>query len=350
MNNHGSMQVTLSTGSIIKVVVILTIGFLLYLLLDLILVLLTSVVIASAVEPATRWFAQYKVPRIPAVLIVYIMSFVAVLGFLYIFIPPLFDDVSRLAIDLPNKIQGDEVTSGLFGPISGISKFTPAITLETMLTQLRSTVESLSGGIFNTASTLFGGAFSFMLMLVLSFYLAVQERGIDNFLRLVAPVRHEKYIIDLWRRSQAKIGQWMKGQLLLGLLVGVMVFLGLTILGVRFAFVLAVLAAIMELIPVFGPIISAVPAILIGFTISPTTGLMTTGLYLLIQQFENHLLYPLVVKKIVGVSPIIVIIALIVGGQLFGFLGLILAVPVATVLMEIVEDMEKRRALASTLA
>lgn len=341
IKSQSPIQVTITAGTIIKILTILVIGFFLYLLLDMVLVLLTSVVIASAVEPATRWFAQYKIPRLPAVLIIYITSFLAIIAFLYIFIPPLFVDVSRLATDLPEKIESIEFFDSVLQPIGGLQ---PDLTLEDMLTELRIKIGTFAGGTLSTATTLFGGAFSFILILVISFYLAVQDRGIDNFLRLITPAQHEKYVISLWLRSQAKIGQWMKGQLLLALIVGVMVFLGLTILGVRFAFVLAVLAAILELIPVFGPIISAVPAIIIGFTDGATTGLLVTGLYVIIQQFENHLIYPLVVKKVVGLSPIVVIIALIVGGQLFGFLGIILAVPIATVLMEIAGDLERKKA------
>lgn len=338
------INITITTGAVVKILLVLVTGLLLYLLLDMVLILLTSVVIASAVEPATRWFAKYRIPRVPAVLIVYAASFVVIISFLYIFIPPLLGDISRLSRDLPDQIESIDFFGGYFEPISDIGGFEPQLSLEAMLAQIRQELSSLSGGVFNTATTLFGGAFSFIMILVISFYLAVQKKGIDNFLRLVTPLQHEKYVISVWRRSQYKIGQWMKGQLLLGLLVGVLVFLILTILGVKYAFVLAVLAALLELIPIFGPIIAAVPAILIAFAGDTTTGLMVIGAYILIQQFENHLLYPLVVKKIVGLSPIIVIIGLVIGGQLFGFLGIILAIPIATLLMELAEDSEKRKA------
>jgi len=183
---------------------------------------------------------------------------------------------------------------------------------------------------------------SFILIIVFSFYFAVQEYGIANFLKIVTPIEHEKYIIDLWKRSQLKIGRWMQGQILLALFIGILVYLGLMILGVKYALLLAILAAVTELIPLFGPILAAIPAILIGFLDGGTTlGLMVLGLYVIIQQFENHLIYPLVVKKVVGVPPLMVIIALLIGAQLAGFLGIIIAVPVAAALMEFVNDIEK---------
>lgn len=343
MSQIDKQTLVISTGTIIRTILVLAVAFLMYLLLDLMFIILTSVVIASAVEPATRWLLTYKIPRVWSVLGIYALSFVVILGFLYFFIPPLFVDISRLAETLPEKIEA----ISLFDQIGPLAEFTggssSSLSLENMLRDLQLLLADLSAGSFSTATTVFGGAFSFILIMVLSFYLAVQERGIENFLRIIVPIQYEAYVIDLWNRSQYKIGQWMKGQLLLALIVGVLVYLGLTILGVKYALTLAILAAMFELIPIFGPILSAIPAVLLAFIDNTTLGLMTIGLYIIIQQFENHLIYPLVVKSIVGVPAIIVIIALVVGGQLAGFLGIILAVPVATVFMEMARDAEKRK-------
>jgi predicted PurR-regulated permease PerM len=118
----------------------------------------------------------------------------------------------------------------------------------------------------------------------------------------------------------------------------------LTILDVRYALLLAILAAVFELIPVFGPILSAIPAVGIAFVDGGTTlALIVVGAFVIIQQFENHLLYPLVVTKVVGVPPLLIILALIVGATLAGFLGIILSVPAAAIVHELVRDIEKDR-------
>ena len=161
-------------------------------------------------------------------------------------------------------------------------------------------------------------------------------------MRIVTPSREEVYIIDLWRRAQAKIGKWMQGQIMLGVLVGILVYLGLTILGVKYALSLALLAVIAEIIPIFGPIIAAVPAVILGFLDSITLGLMVLGLYVIIQQFENHLIYPLVVRKLSACRRLS-LSSLLIGGQLAGFLGILLAVPVAAVVLECAEDMQKKK-------
>jgi len=117
--------------------------------------------------------------------------------------------------------------------------------------------------------------------------------------------------------------------------------LGLTILSVKHALVLAVIVALFELIPVFGPVLAAVPAVAIAFVDNGFgTGVVVICLYIIFQQFENHLIYPLVVTRVVGVPPLLVILALIAGGELAGFLGIILAVPLAGTLQELARDIE----------
>ena len=159
---------------------------------------------------------------------------------------------------------------------------------------------------------------------------------------MVSPAKSEKYILNLWKRSQHKIGLWMQGQIVLAIIIAMLVFLGLTLLRVENALLLAVLAGMFEIIPLFGPILAAIPAVTLALvTNGMTSALLVIGLYIIIHQFENQLIYPLVVRKILGVPPIISILALIVGFKLAGFVGLLISVPLATMLMEFLNDVEK---------
>jgi len=349
IDNRKTINISLTGEGVFKALLVFVFFVFAYLLLDLLLIILTSIVIASAVEPATRWFTDRRIPRVLGVLAVYAVSFLMIFSFLYIFIPSLFLELSDLATDLPQKLDSLDILDSQTLPFYDLTTdLSPTLSLENALVEAKNSLASfVSGGTFATASAVFGGVSSFVLILVLSFYLAVQEKGIDSLIRIITPIQHEPYVIGLWRRTQYKIGSWVKGQILLSLLIGVLVFLGLTILRIRYAFVLAILAASLELIPIFGPIIAAVPAIMIALADGGlTVGLMVVGLYIIIQQFENHLIYPLVVKKIVGVPPIISIVSLIIGGKLFGFLGFILAVPLAAVIMELAADTEKKKLAA----
>lgn len=347
-DNNKSSEVYITNGTIVRVILFLLLFYVLYLLLDLVLVVLTAVVIASSIEPATKWFAKYKIPRIPAVILIYAMLTISVIGIFYFFIPPLLDDASKFAAVLPDYIESftvpDSVTNGLSGAEKITSGFSETISIKELISQAKEAVSGLSGGVFEAINLIFGGAFSFLLIIIISFYLAVQENGISNFLKLITPIKHQDYIIDLWCRSQIKIGLWFQGQLLLGLIIGVLVYLGLTILQVPYALLLSIFAAMFELIPVFGPILAAIPAIILGFASGGATmGFMTTALYVVIQQFENHLIYPLVVKKVLGVPPLLVILALIIGGKLAGFLGVLLSAPAAAALIEFTNDIAKEK-------
>lgn len=343
---NNTINISITPGSFVKILFILLMAYLLFVVRDLLLVILTSVVLASAIEPITKWLMKRRFPRPLAVITIYIFG-VAFLAFLITsFLPPLARDVKDLVSTIPQYIES--VSSADLNQFPGlgtlVEQFNESMSGGDFLGQITTYTGQATFGVFATASAIFGGLMSFILIIVISFYLAVQEDGVGSFLRIITPIKHEKYVIDLWKRSQRKIGLWMQGQLLLGVIVGVLTYLGLTILGVENAFLLAILAGVFELIPIFGPILSAIPAIGIaliqdGFTLA----LLVLGLFAIIQQFENQLIHPLVVKKIIGIPALVAIIALIVGAQIAGFLGMIIAVPITAALMEYLSDIEKAK-------
>jgi predicted PurR-regulated permease PerM len=342
-------NITITTGTIWRGIFAVLLIVLIYFLRDIVLIILTSVVIASAVEPLAVWGKRYKIPRTLTVIVVYVLIAGAILSLLIIFMPPVVTEFIKFADELPEKLSSFDFSNllpGQLGEIESDSSFFEGLSFDSLADSVQNFFGSLSKGLFGAVSTIFGGALSFVLILVLSFYLSVQEKGIENFIRVVTPINKEAYLVSLWRRSQAKIGKWIQGQFILGLIIGILVYLGLRIFtDIEYVLLLAVLAGLFEIIPVFGPIIAAVPALILGFAISPGTGLVVFLIYVIIQQFENHLIYPLVVTKIVGVPPLLVIIALVVGAKIAGFLGIILSVPAAAVLVEILHDIEKEKAI-----
>lgn len=353
---HKDVVVRISAASVVKAALALSLLYALFLLRDLVLVLIAAVVIASAIEPATKWCGARGLPRLPSVILMYLCVAVVLFGTFYVLVPPLLSDTSDFLSRVPQLIESRDLFSppppeglqeeaaaqlpsgGIVGTLDSVG-----VSIGDVVSGLSGYLRNIPGGVFNTVSAVFGGALSFVLIVVISFYLAVQKDGIGNFLRIVTPYQHQEYVVDLWRRAQKKIGLWMQGQLLLVLLIGVLVYLSLTILGVEHALLFAILAAVFELIPLFGPVLASIPAIAAGFIDGGVTlALIIAGVYVIIQQFENHLIYPLVVHKVVGVPALLVIIALVVGGRLAGFLGIILAVPIATALMEFVSDIERK--------
>ncbi|MBI2175645.1 MAG: AI-2E family transporter [Parcubacteria group bacterium] len=340
----GTKKITfdITTRSFLRALAVIAVVVFLYLVRDIVAVVMFSVVVASAVDPAARWFGRWHIPRTISVILVYLIAFSVLAAAFYTVVPTILEEISSLLADAPSLLKHDffaQTTMSFLpilpGSLSGIA--------EQLLLQLQGALNSVAASFFGAAAGVFGGVVSFLLLVVLSFYLSVQKNGIESFLRIVVPKEHESYILELWSRSRTKIGRWLQGQLLLGVLVGVLVFLGLTILRVRFAFLLAVLAAIFELIPIFGPVMAAIPAIIVAFFQAPALGLVTLVFYIVVQQFENHLIYPVVVRTTTGVPAVVVIIALIIGAKLGGLFGILLAVPLAVVLMEFLNDIAQRK-------
>lgn len=345
MNNIQKISIT--AGSWAKLVLVLALFYGLYLVGDLILVVIAAVVIASAIEPVARWAKREGMPRLPVVILVYLISILVLASLFYFLLLPLVGDLSDFIKTI--SIYSDSVAQGglltelfqsqhVFGGIE-----TPTLFKE-VSSYLNDVTGFLSQGVFSSLSLIFGGVTNFLLILVLSFYLVVQEDGVSKFLKIITPTKHESYVINLWRRSQAKMGRWMQGQLLASFGVLVLAYIGLVIVGVPHAMLLAVTVGVFDLIPIFGPIIASIPALFIAFVAGgPKLALVVAGIYLLVQQIESNVIYPLVHRKIIGVPPMASIISVVAGWQLVGFLGVVIAVPMAAVAMEIFADFEERK-------
>lgn len=340
----------ISTYTIIKFILIVLFFVLLYLVRQVLYILLFAIIIAAAINPFALWLDRKRIPRILGILILYLTVFVLVVFILTLVIPFISQEVGQLTEDLPRfiakitasleTIKGETGAFNIIGQLQGL--------LDAFSQFLQESSQSAVGLIVNV----FGGVISFFGVVVISFYLSVMKRGIDTFLSSIVPDKYEKYILDLWHRSEKKLGRWFQAQLLLSLIVGLLTFVGLSLLNVKFALVLSGLIMVLELVPNVGPVLAAIPAVAVGFFQSPALGLWVILLYIGIQQLENNVLTPLILGRTLGVNPVVVIISLLVGFNLAGILGMILAVPVATVVVEwfndIAEKKEKARAVTQS--
>lgn len=331
----------ITTGTLIRFFVII-LGFaLIYLIRDIVASLFFAVIIASAIEPAIEWLKGYRVPRILGVLLIYIAIGVFLAALIYLVFPLVFEEISNFFTSYPVLQEQVRLELRRTQALPLASFF--AENLEAILNTASEYINKLGGGLASFASVVFGGIFSFLLVIVFSFYLAAQEKGIESFLRLVTPLHHEQYVLSLWQRSQRTLGRWLRTQLLLGAIVGVLIFFGLTFLGFKQAFFFAILTAVFEIIPVVGPIFAAIPAVITGFLTSPILGGLTIALYVVVQQTESHVIIPVIMHRAIGLSPLIVVLALLVGGKIGGIFGLLLAVPITAIIAEFLNDWDKKK-------
>lgn len=331
----------ITTGTMVRFFMVVVILFVIYWIADILTALFFAVIVASALEPAVLWLHSRGIPRILSVLFIY-FALAAVFFFsIYLILPLLIEDLRSISFSFPEIQQRLTVEveragrlplfSFLDGGLKGLAEI-PA-----------SYAEKFGGGLLDLASMFFGGILSFVLIIVFSFYLTAQEKGIENFLRLITPVAQEFYVIDLWMRSQKKLGRWLRTQILLGALVGILIFIGLTAMGVENALFFAILAAVFEIIPVVGPVLAAIPPALVTFFSSPTLGILVVLLFTVVQQLESHVIIPVVMKRAVGLSPLVVVLALLIGAKIGGIFGILLAVPITVILAEFVSDWDKKK-------
>lgn len=351
--NKNITHISISTGTMVRAVLVAVCLFLAWFLRDLILVILTAIVVASFIDSTVPHLQKVGINRIFGIVILYAVALLTMFGIFYLFAPLLITEIYNLATFLSSYFPDatflnffqNEAFSGAKSIVSSLSGHFSIVTL---LSVSKAFVLNLSGGFFQVLSVAFGSIFNFILIIIISFYFSIQERGIENFLKIIVPIEYDDYVADLWTRSSHKIGLWVRGQLLVGFVVGILIYLILSLLGIEYAFLLAIIAGIMEMVP-YGIWVAFIPALAFSYLSSGMgSALMTAGAYLIVHQFEVFLFAPLIIKKIVGLSPIVIILAVVIGFELGGFWGAILAIPLAVIAMEFLNDMEKDKILAKT--
>jgi len=341
-----NVRITIASSTIVKCLAWIAIFAGLLYISDFVIALLVAVVLASAAEIPVRLMMKWGVSRGISVTLLFLAFIAIIVTVAFIFIPPLADDIAKFIQTLPKILDSIRI----FGRDMGfrdlsliLQELSRDISKGQILTVLKNTLLG-SSGFFATTSVFIGGIINIVITFVLAFYLALEERGVQKFLRLILPKVYEGYIEDLWDRAQKKIGLWMQGQLLLSLLVALLVYVPMLVLGMPYASLLAILAFFGELIPIVGLTIATIPALILAWVHGGVSLLgIVAVIYFIISQLENHVLYPRVMNKMVGVPSIIVIIAVVVGAKFAGIWGVILAVPLASIFMELASDLEKRK-------
>jgi len=336
----------ISIGAILKIAVVAIVLALLYLALEVLIILFLAVIIASAVSLLAGALERYRIPRLFGVLLIYLGAIGVFGSVLYFIIPPIVEEIKQLAVVLPDYYE--TITRQIFKTTTGISP-DYAKDAQNMLLNLGDKIKEFTSGIFNIASAVFGSAVSFVAIIVISFYLSIQKKGVEDFLRLIIPQDQEEYVIDVWTRVEKKLGRWLQGQIILALIMGVMVFVGLTLIGVPYALLLGVIAGLLEIVPIAGPILSALVGVSMAVLISPFLALLTLIFYIIVQQVENHILVPILMKKATGLNPVVVIVALLAGAKLGGVLGMLISVPLATIAGELLEDFSKKKTMSKNI-
>lgn len=336
------MTVHISTLTFLKALGAIAAVALALFLSDIIVVVFLSLVLAALIEPAAVALKKKGVPKAITVLGIYVALIGALSFVLSLIVPALVQEsgefvknITRLVNEwLPSWVVIKNTADNFGFGLSGSS----ANSISGSIGNITSGIGSAAAGAFSTIRGVIGNVVAFVLVLVLAFYMVVEEDALRRALRVLLNERQHQLFTVLYTRVQQKMGEWLRGQLILMLIVGGMTYLGLTILGVKYALVLGILAGLMEFIPYVGPLLSLIPAVFMALSDSPIKAGLVVLLGLIIQQSENHILVPKVMQKATGLNPLLSIVAVMIGAKLGGAVGALLAIPMATAAMVIVQD------------
>ncbi|MEK7649131.1 MAG: AI-2E family transporter [Patescibacteria group bacterium] len=319
--------VNISSLTIAKVLMLAgALGFL-YVIHDVVAILFVALILSSALTPFIKTMERFHVHRIIGVALIF-TSFLAVLTLaVVLLIPPLSLEYTRFVQKLPFYI--DQVIEMLHGISPDVNILEQA---KSAFESIQSNALQFAGGVVVKFFDLISGIFAIFLIFVVVFYMIVEEKALRNAIHFFTPQSYRDYVDHLITKVQDRVGMWLRGQVALSLIIFSLDFVVLLVLGVDYALLLAIIGGLTEFMPVIGPIVAAVPAVFVAFNQSPMLALWTLLAYWLIQYIENHFLVPRVMQKAVGLNPLGSIVALLIGAKIGGLFGILLAIPVATMI------------------
>jgi predicted PurR-regulated permease PerM len=320
------MNFVISTRTIFTVLLLFFLLWASFQIKEIIVTVFVSALLSLALVPLIKRLEDRKVSRFFATLIVYAVVVITTLLLLVYGFSPMVEQTLAFFSQLP-RILDIVLANPLVEPIG-----------RQLVGSLTTQISAASGGLVQVTLNVFSSFVSLVTVVVFSFYFSFEFDSLKKkLLKLLVTEEAKKKFEHIISEVEVKIGSWVRGELILGLVIGIMTYVGLSILRVNYAVPLAIIAGILEIIPMIGPIISAVPAAVVGFSASPVLGLGIVALFILIQQIENTIIVPKVMQKAVDLDPILTLLVILVGGKLFGILGALLAVPVTLVVFIILK-------------
>ncbi len=333
------ITVDFSVRTVFTVVFAFLLIWLIFVLRDILVLFFVAFVLSTALEPTIDFLQRRHIPRVLGIILLYSVITFGLYVLVRLIIPPIAGEIKHLVENRNQIMDGiNALINRAPDQVKGaLNEYTAS--LPDRVSRYTISTEALSG-----VMGIFSGIFGFVTILVVSFYLLLEKNTMENFIGDYWPSKSRVRAVEIFRDMVAKVSLWAKGQAILSGSIGILTYIGLSILGVPYAITLSLIAAVTELLPVIGPYLGAIPAIIIAYTVSPIACLWVIILYLIIQQVENHVLVPQVMKKAVGLSPVAIILAILIGANLLGVLGIILAVPVASALAVLVQSLRQKEA------
>lgn len=295
---------------------------------DILVVLFIAYIVMAALKPFVNALRQKKVPKPFAVFLPYLITLFFIILLIFPLVPFFIAQIQSLISRFPSYVTQAADLLKLKVDNNQLDSF------------VGSQLSSIGRNVFGITKGLVAGVFSFLTVMVISFYLMLDEERLKKNISDLFPSRVRNNVYKTLLHIDEKLGAWVRGQILLSLFVGSITWVALTLFGFEFALPLAVIAGMLEIVPTIGPIIAAIPAVILALSISPATAALVAGLYVLIQVVENNVLVPKIMEKAVGLNPIVIILSVVVGGEVMGVLGALLSIPLLSLVIIVFKHVE----------
>lgn len=333
---NGEKTLDISWETILRISLALFCFYLFYLARDILIGFFFALIVSILFEPAIRFFQRLRLPRILATLLVYVGTFLILSALIYYSSTLFIYEVRHFSFLLPQYFEK------IAPPLRGLG-FEAFESIEKFLEVLEVSLGTISSNIFNALFAFFGGIFSTIFVITVAIAISLEADPIPRVLRFISPEEYEDYVFSLFEKCQKRIAGWFLARVIAALFVGLASFLIFLLFEIDYPFTLALLAAALEFIPTIGPLLTGVIAFLLVVLESLPRAVFVLISFTLVQQIEGNILTPLLMRRFIGVPTVLVLLALAIGGKLWGFLGAILAVPLVGILFEFSKEFLKER-------
>lgn len=328
----------ISWGGIIKIFAAGFAFYLLFLARHIVIWLFFGLMISVLLEPAIEFLRRFKVPKLAAAIVVYVLIF-GLLGLALYFIAPAFvTEITQFIQSIPEYFE-------TINPLLRGLGFDVAQNFHDFTGQLITHLEASSKSVIAAISVFFGGVSSTLVIFIFAFYISLEERGVERALALFVPKKYEQSVLYIFQKAQYQVAGWFGTRILACLFVGVLSLIVFLFFGTKYVFILSFLSGVLTFIPYIGPLVTMAAVLLfVGASQSWATAIYIVIALVIIQEIENEILTPFLTKKFLKVPPLVVLVAIMAGGTLFGTLGIIFAVPVCGIVYEFLKEfMEKNK-------
>jgi predicted PurR-regulated permease PerM len=332
MDKH---TVEISWISLWRVFIFLAVATVFYLGSQIILGLFLAIIISSGLEGLVDALERRGLPRSLGVILIFVVAILGVIAIAYSLIP--------FAIVELNTLFSSVGKSAPTGSLGFLLSLQTAHSASAIVSKISSQLFSGNGTPLDFLTSTLGNIGLAVSVIASSFYLSLSRDGVERFIKVVVPPEYEDDVLRVYERARRKIGLWFRTQLILSVIMGVTVWGGLSLLHVDYAFLIGLVAALFELIPFIGPIVSGAIGVVAALGTSSTLAIYTLIFFIIAQQFESNILVPILSRRVVDLHPVIVIVAILIGAEVGGFLGIVISVPAAAVFQEVIQEWSSKK-------